>query len=293
MDKNTKNLEEYLNYLRDIVFFSSNTIRAYGQDIEQFFTYIKQEKLKVNKDGIREYMADIFNKTKNKATVSRKIYAIRSFYGFLLSKGKVDKNPFDGIRTPKVDKKLPQILTEKEMTDFLDNIPTKDILNLRNRALFEMLYATGLRVSEIANLKIMDIDKRERLIRIIGKGKKERIVPFNKTALDYLEQYQEAVYKKFGSKTEFVFLNYKGNKITERSIERILEKLFLEVTNSNKKVFPHLFRHSFASHLLQRGANLRVIQELLGHSNLTTTERYTSLNYSDLLRTYNKFHPRS
>jgi len=293
MDKNTKNLEEYLNYLRDIVFFSSNTIRAYGQDIEQFFSYIKNEKLKVNKDGIREFIADVYNKTRNKATVSRKIYAIRSFYGFLLSKGRIDKNPFDGIRTPKVDKKLPQILTEKEMTDFLDNIPVNDILNLRNKALFELLYATGLRVSEVANLKITDIDKRERLIRVIGKGKKERIVPFNKTALNYLEKYQDAVFKKFGSKTEFVFLNYKGNKITERSIERILEKLFLEVTSSNKKVFPHLFRHSFASHLLQRGANLRVIQELLGHSNLTTTERYTSLNYSDLLKTYNKFHPRS
>jgi len=293
MDKNRKNLNEYLSYLKDILFFSPNTIRAYGQDIIQFLDYIKENNFKVNKDNIREFMSFVFLKTKNKATVSRKVYAIRSFYDFLLSKSIIDKNPFDGIRTPKVDKKLPQILTENEMIDFLNNIPTDNILNIRNRALFEMLYATGLRVSEIAGLKKNNIDKRERLIRIIGKGKKERIVPFNKTALEALNVYQDEVYKKFGNTTDYVFLNYKGTKISERSIERILEKLFVEVTNSDKKVFPHLFRHSFASHLLQRGANLRVIQELLGHSNLTTTEKYTSLNYSDLLKIYNKFHPRN
>ncbi len=293
MDKSRKNLNEYLSYLKDILFFSPNTIRAYGQDIIQFIDYIKENNFKVNKDNIREFMSFIFLKTKNKATVSRKVYAIRSFYDFLLSKGIIDKNPFDGIRTPKVDKKLPQILTEKEMIDFLNNIPADNILNIRNRALFEMLYATGLRVSEIAGLKKNNVDKREKLIRIIGKGKKERIVPFNKTALEALNVYQDEVYKKFGNTTDYVFLNYKGTKISERSIERILEKLFVEVTNSDKKVFPHLFRHSFASHLLQRGANLRVIQELLGHSNLTTTEKYTSLNYSDLLKVYNKFHPRN
>jgi len=268
-------------------------IRAYYQDINQFFIYIKENKLKVNKDNIRDFISDIFLKTKNKATVARKIYAIRSFYAFLLSKGKVDKNPFDGIRTPKTDKKLPEILTEKEMGDFLDKIPEEGLLNIRNKALFEMLYATGLRVSEIANIKISDIDKREKLIRVLGKGKKERIVPFNKKSLDLLEKYQEEKFKKFGNKTEYVFLNYKGSKISERSIERILEKLYLELTGSGKKVFPHLFRHSYASHLLQRGANLRIIQELLGHSNLVTTEKYTSLNYSDLLKTYNEFHPRS
>jgi len=293
MDKNGKDLEEYIDHLKNVLFFSSNTLRAYYQDINQFFIYIKENKLKVNKDNIRDFISDIFLKTKNKATVARKIYAIRSFYAFLLSKGKVDKNPFDGIRTPKTDKKLPEILTEKEMGDFLDKIPEEGLLNIRNKALFEMLYATGLRVSEISNIKISDIDKREKLIRVLGKGKKERIVPFNKKSLDLLEKYQEEKFKKFGNKTEYVFLNYKGSKISERSIERILEKLYLELTGSGKKVFPHLFRHSYASHLLQRGANLRIIQELLGHSNLVTTEKYTSLNYSDLLKTYNEFHPRS
>ncbi len=293
MDKNRKDLDDYIDHLKNVLFFSPNTLRAYYQDINQFFIYIKENKLKVNKDNIRDFISDIFLKTKNKATIARKTYAIRSFYSFLLSKGKVDKNPFDGIRTPKTDKKLPEILTEKEMGDFLDKIPEEGLLNIRNKALFEMLYATGLRVSEIANIKISDIDKREKLIRVLGKGKKERIVPFNKRSLDLLEKYQEEKFKKFGNKTEFIFLNYKGSKISERSIERILEKLYLELTGSGKKVFPHLFRHSFASHLLQRGANLRIIQELLGHSNLVTTEKYTSLNYSDLLKTYNEFHPRS
>ncbi len=282
MDNNRKYLNEYLEHLKNILFFSSNTIRAYDQDTKQFFDYIKENKLKVNKDNIRDFISDVFLRSKNKATIARKIYAIRSFYAFLLSRGKVEKNPFDGIRTPKTDKKLPEILTEKEMGEFLDNIPSDGFLNIRNKALFELLYAAGLRVSEIANIKVSDIDKRERLIRVLGKGKKERIVPFNKKSLDLINVYQEEIFKKFGNKTEYVFLNYKGAKISERSIERILEKLF-----------PHLFRHSFASHLLQRGANLRVIQELLGHSNLVTTEKYTSLNYSDLLKTYNKFHPRS
>ncbi len=293
MDNNRKYLNEYLEHLKNILFFSSNTIRAYDQDTKQFFDYIKENKLKVNKDNIRDFISDVFLRSKNKATIARKIYAIRSFYAFLLSRGKVEKNPFDGIRTPKTDKKLPEILTEKEMGEFLDNIPSDGFLNIRNKALFELLYAAGLRVSEIANIKVSDIDKRERLIRVLGKGNKERIVPFNKKSLDLINVYQEEIFKKFGNKTEYVFLNYRGAKISERSIERILEKLFLEVTGSDKKVFPHLFRHSFASHLLQRGANLRVIQELLGHSNLVTTEKYTSLNYSDLLKTYNKFHPRS
>lgn len=293
MDNNRKYLDDYMDHLKNILFFSSNTIRAYNQDINQFFDYIKENKLKVNKDNIRDFISDIFLRSKNKATIARKIYAIRSFYAFLLSRGKVEKNPFDGIRTPKIDKKLPEILTEKEMGEFLDNIPSDGFLNIRNKALFELLYATGLRVSEISNIKVSDIDKRERLIRVLGKGKKERIVPFNKKSLDLINVYQEEIFKKFGNKTEYIFLNYKGAKISERSIERILAKLFLEVTGSGKKVFPHLFRHSFASHLLQRGANLRVIQELLGHSNLVTTEKYTSLNYSDLLKTYNEFHPRS
>lgn len=293
MDKESRYLKEYIEYLRDIKKFSLNTIKAYRQDIEQFYNYLKANKLKIGRDAIKDFISMIFLRTRNKATVSRKIYAIRSFFLFLMKKGKLKENPFDFINTPKIDKKIPQILTEKEMIMFLDSLSQENFFKLRNKACFELLYATGLRVSELTNLKIQDIDFTECVLRVMGKGKKERIVPFNDKARDILLKYLDEAEIKFKVKNEFIFLNSRGEKITERSIERIVQKSYKEVMKSNKRIYPHLFRHSFATHLLQRGANLRVIQELLGHENLSTTEKYTTLNYSDLLKVYKKFHPRA
>ncbi len=293
MDKESKYLKEYIEYLRDIKKFSLNTIKAYRQDIEQFYNYLKENKLKIGRDVIKDFISIIFLRTKNKATVSRKIYAIRSFFSFLMKKGKLKENPFDFINTPKIDKKIPQILTEKEMIMFLDSLSQENFFKLRNKACFELLYATGLRVSELTNLKVQDIDFTECVLRVMGKGKKERIVPFNDKARDILLKYLDEAEIKFKVKNEFIFLNSRGEKITERSVERIVQKSYKEVMKSNKRIYPHLFRHSFATHLLQRGANLRVIQELLGHENLSTTEKYTTLNYSDLLKVYKKFHPRA
>lgn len=293
MDKESRYLKEYIEYLRDIKKFSLNTIKAYKQDIDQFFYYLKENKLEIGRDAIKDFISIIFLRTRNKATVSRKIYAIRSFFSFLMRKGKVEKNPFDLISTPKIDKKIPQVLTEKEMIEFLDSLPQTGFFELRNKACFELMYATGLRVSELTNLKIQDVDFKECLLRVMGKGKKERIVPFNNKAKEILLKYLDEAEIKFKVKNEFVFLNSRGIKITERSVERIVQKSYKGIMNSNKRVYPHLFRHSFATHLLQRGANLRVIQELLGHENLSTTEKYTTLNYSDLLRVYKKFHPRA
>jgi len=293
MDKESRYLKEYIEYLRDIKKFSLNTIKAYRQDIEQFYNYLKENKLKIGRDVIKDFISIIFLRTRNKATVSRKIYAIRSFFSFLMKKGKLKENPFDFINTPKIDKKIPQILTEKEMIMFLDSLPQENFFKLRNKACFELLYATGLRVSELTNLKVQDIDFTECVLRVMGKGKKERIVPFNDKARDILLKYLDEAEIKFKVKNEFIFLNSRGEKITERSVERIVQKSYKEVMKSNKRIYPHLFRHSFATHLLQRGANLRVIQELLGHENLSTTEKYTTLNYSDLLKVYKKFHPRA
>jgi integrase/recombinase XerC len=293
MDKESRYLKEYIEYLRDIKKFSLNTIKAYRQDIEQFYNYLKENKLKIGRDTIKDFISMIFLRTRNKATVSRKIYAIRSFFSFLMKKGKLKENPFDFINTPKIDKKIPQILTEKEMIMFLDSLSQENFFKLRNKACFELLYATGLRVSELTNLKIQDIDFTECVLRVMGKGKKERIVPFNDKARDILLKYLDEAEIKFKVKNEFIFLNSRGEKITERSIERIVQKSYKDVMKSNKRIYPHLFRHSFATHLLQRGANLRVIQELLGHENLSTTEKYTTLNYFDLLKVYKKFHPRA
>lgn len=292
MDKAEQYLINYISYLRDIKKFSANTIKAYQQDIVQFFKHMEKEKLLIDREDIRDYISKIFIQSRNKSTVARKIYALKSFYSFVFKNGGIEKNPFDGISTPKIDRKIPEILTISEMNKFLDRLPKKNFIELRNKAIFELLYATGIRISELTNLKLTDIDFENRLLRVMGKGKKERIVPFNETARDALLRFNRESKLKFKITKEYVFINTRGNKITDRSVERILQESFKQVMDSDKHVYPHLFRHSFATHLLQKGANLRVIQELLGHSNLSTTEKYTTLHFSDLLKVYRQYHPR-
>jgi len=287
-----ENLNEYLEYLSEIKKFSGNTIKAYRQDIEQFIDFFSEKKIEPDKDSIRDFLSNIYKRSKKSTTLARKIYSIKSFYNFLLKNEIVEKNPFDMINTPKTTRKLPEVLTEEEMIGFLNSLPEESVLDLRNRAIFEMLYATGIRISELTNLNINDINFGERLIRVIGKGKKERIVPFNDNALVTVKKYIQVSRKAFPDRPEFVFLNFRGKQISVRGVEKILKKLYINYTSSDKNIYPHLFRHSFATHLLRRGANLRVIQELLGHSNLSTTEKYTSLDYKDLLKSYKKFHPR-
>jgi len=286
-------LDNYLDYLRHIKKYSDHTVSAYEIDIRQFMDYFKENYLDANKHTIRDFITDIYLQTGKKTTVSRKIYAIKSFFTYLLRKGRIAKNPFDAINTPKVDKMLPEILTEKEMLEFLDRLPEQTFMQLRNRAIFEFLYATGLRISELTGLKLEDINFPDALVRVMGKGKKERIVPFNDFSKKILLRYLEDAKLRFNTVNEYVFLNARGKRITPRAVEMILQETYREFSNSNKHIYPHLFRHSFATHLLQRGANLRIIQELLGHSSLATTEKYTNLNYSDLLKVYKAFHPRS
>jgi integrase/recombinase XerC len=292
MEKERRYLTRYLDHLSTIKKFSPHTVRAYEQDIRQFFDYLTEHDAVIDLIHIRDFISFIFLRTRCKSTLSRKIYAIKSFFSYLSELGVTGANPFDAIDSPKLDKSLPKILTEDEMLAFLDSLPAATFIEIRNRAVFEFLYATGLRVSELAGLQRTDIHFTERLVRVMGKGSKERIVPFNEPAGVVLEKYLQAARDRFGKPPEFVFVNTRGGRITERSIERILKEVFRLLTHSSKKVHPHLFRHSFATHLLQRGAGLRMIQEMLGHANLATTEKYTSLDYTDLLRTYTKCHPR-
>jgi len=292
MDNQSRNLTDYLDYLQHIKKFSPHTVKAYKQDIQQFLDYFQEGKLNVDKENIRDFITVVFLKTKKKTTVARKIYAVKSFFIYLLQKGKIAKNPFDAISTPKVDKILPEILTEREMLEFLDRLPEDTFPHLRNKAIFEFLYATGLRISELTGLKLVDINFDEELVRVMGKGKKERIVPFHDHAKKVLLKYLAEAQKQFKTSNEYIFLNARGKKISDRAVEIILQNTYRQLMQSNKHVYPHLFRHSFATHLLQRGANLRIIQELLGHASLATTEKYTSLNYEDLLNVYKKFHPR-
>lgn len=293
MDKEIRNLNNYIGYLREIKKFSVHTLKAYAGDIRQFCAYFSEQRLPVSKNNIRDFIAHIYLKSKSKATVARKIYAVKSYYAYLVKTGIQAHNPFDGIGTPKLDKKIPQILTENEMMEFLDALPEQNFLQLRNKALFEFLYATGLRISELTGLQAEDIHFAERLVRVMGKGKKERIVPFHEQAAALMANYLARRRAEFHGPSDRVFVNSRGGPLSQRSVERILQQVYHGLTHSSKRVHPHLLRHSFATHLLQRGANLRVIQELLGHANLATTEKYTTLNFADLLNTYKKFHPRN
>ncbi len=285
-------LNKFIEYLIEIKKYSNNTIKAYRIDIEQFLKYFEENNLDVNRENVRDYISYVFIGTKNKATLSRKISSLKTFYNYLVKFGVVSKNVFDSISSPKLDKKMPEVLTENELNTFLDSLPEERFIDLRNKAIFEFIYATGMRISEVVNLRIEDINLHDNLVRIMGKGKKERIVPFNDYSKELVLRYLKRAREEFKIDIDFVFLNYRGKRISERSVERILKSVFKDIMKSNKNIYPHLLRHSFATHLLQRGANLRVIQELLGHSNLATTEKYTNLNYRDLLNTYKKFHPR-
>jgi site-specific recombinase XerD len=187
---------------------------------------------------------------------------------------------------------LPRVLSEEEMSAFLDALPEEGFLRLRDKALFELLYATGLRVSELTGLRRTDLLLRERLARVLGKGRKERIVPFHEEAAAVLGRYLRRLDAEFPGGNERVFVNRRGGPLTPRSVERILKAAWRGLSRSPSRVHPHLLRHSFATHLLRRGANLRAIQELLGHSSLATTEKYTRLDLSDLLQTYRRCHPR-
>lgn len=292
MDNEIGNLENYLAYLREIKKYSPHTVKAYGTDIRQFCAYFAGNRLPVDKNTIRDFLAFTSRQRKTKATMARKIYAVKSFYAYLLKIGIVKNNPLEGTGTPKLERKLPAVLTENEMLEFLDALPEKDFLQLRNKALIELLYATGLRISELTSLKVADVHFGERLLRVMGKGKKERLVPFHEHAASVLSRYLQCLRSELGYGGEQVFVNARGGPLSQRSVERILPQLYRRLSASNRNIYPHLLRHSFATHLLQRGANLRVIQELLGHANLATTEKYTTLNFGDLLKTYKKFHPR-
>ncbi len=293
MSEYLKHLDIYLEEIGRFKGYSHHTLRAYKQDIEQFLSYLALEKADLNLDVARAFAAKIFSYSRSKTTLRRKISALKNYFSFLKKHNFCADNPFENLILPKMDRKLPEVLSIDEIGYFLDALPENNYLEIRNKAIFELLYATGLRVSELTSLLISDIDFSSLMLRVVGKGKKERIVPFNKKSSDLLKKYLKESVLKFSPDDDFVFRNSRGKKITDRSVERLLKENFIKYSKVSKRVYPHLFRHSFASHLLQRGADLRVIQEFLGHSNLSTTEIYTSLDYSHLLAGYKKFHPRA
>ena len=292
-----KELTQFLSYLKHEKNASPHTIASYRGDLKQLALFLSEKKITltgVDNIVLRSFLATLYEKKIKKSSVARKLAAMRSFFQYCIRMKWLNDNPAKIVATPRQDKYLPSFLSEAEVEAFLDLPQSDRPLDLRDRAILELLYATGMRVSELVGISLEDVSFYERLIRVMGKGKKERIVPFGRTAEDSLKNYMRArVFIFKGNIDEkALFLNYRGERLTARSVQRIVDK-YIETSAMRRKISPHSLRHSFASHLLGRGADLRAIQEFLGHESLATTQKYTHMDLKQLLEVYRKSHPRS
>lgn len=297
-------LNKYENYMKFEKGFAGLTLRFYIRDLKEFLKFIADKKIeefnikkgnKILPSIMREYLASLF-KSRKKSTVSRKLASMRTFFKFLEREGVIETDPTEGLSFPKVPKSLPRFLNQDEAKVLVESPEKSDALTVRDRALLELLYSSGLRVAEITGLKIQNVDMENELVKVKGKGGKERIVPFGKKAKEALREYlnkrKELLNNDKLIETDFLFLNYRGEKLTTRSVGRIIKK-YRAKSGLSKEISPHVLRHSFATHLLEGGADLRVIQELLGHSSLSTTQKYTHISVDRLMEVYKKNHPRA
>ena len=295
-------IDRFLSYLRYEKNASPHTVDSYGRDLRQLALFLEQEGLSfvsVSHLTIRRFLTSLHELGLAKSSIARKLAAIRAFLSYAEQKRWVRDNAAKIVATPKKERKMPSFLSEEEIQAFFSWPETADPLTRRDRAILELLYATGIRVSELVGLNDDEVSFKERLLRVRGKGKKERIVPFGRKAAEslraYLQVRPQLVSKGAASKgieTKAVFINRRGTRLTCRSVERIVQK-YLRRQAIYRRVSPHSLRHSFASHLLSRGADVRAIQELLGHESLATTEKYTHLDLRRLLEVYRRSHPRS
>ncbi len=296
-------IDLFLNSLETEKEYSKHTLRAYQHDLKEFVVFFKKNILlskrdqtqkhifsveKVDSLMIRAYLGYLYKKNQ-KVTLARKLAALRSFFTYLVKQGVLKDNPADVIQTPKCRQLIPNWLSVDDAFRLLDSIETNTLPGLRNRAIFETLYSAGIRVSELAGLDIKDVDFSQGMIKVRGKGDKERIIPIGAKALTAINAYRKQLKADAGQVA--LFLNNRQGRLTARSIGRILEKITQQAGLANS-VSPHAFRHSFATHLLDGGADLRVVQELLGHQSLSTTQRYTHLSIDSLAAAYDKAHPR-
>ncbi len=331
-------IEKFLQYLQSEKYSSPHTILNYGKDLGQFVAYLSPPAVRPPDVGgvthliIREFVGHLHEQGLKKSSIARKLAALRSFFKYCVRQGMIKENPARLVPTPKLPKRIPSVLSAEEMNGFLNrlaemgaasggSIPAKrrlspagalikdaktiaseGLLLPRDRALLELLYAAGLRVSELTGLNLEDMETTERMLRVRGKGSKERIVPYGSKAQEALEKYwplrQQLLQQTTGSAgtrrtvphTAAVFLNYAGRRLTQRSVGRIVKK-YVRLVNIHWDLHPHSLRHAFATHLLADGADLRAIQELLGHQSLSTTQKYTHASIRQLMEIYDKAHP--
>jgi integrase/recombinase XerC len=291
---------DYLTFEKQ---YSEKTIHSYKTDLQEFIRFI-QDSYDIDSDAIsqkvtvfhiRGYLQHLYEKKLARASIVRKLAAIRTFFRFLFKLGKRNDNPAKLVATPKREKKIPSFLEGDEIEKLIE-LPQNNFIGTRDKAIMEMLYSCGLRVSELVSLRLDDINHEERLVKVMGKGSKERIIPYGSAAEKALDAYMHWREERFANRplTEhnFVFLNVSGKRITDRSIRRIVAH-YIALASIQRKVSPHTLRHSFATHLLQSGMDLRSIQELLGHAKLSTTQIYTHVDLGGLLAVYKKAHPRA
>ena len=282
-----KEVYKFLDYLKNNLGYSKMTIISYQKDLDDFFSFVKKYNinyLNLCKDDIRSYLKLLDERKLKSSSISRRISCLRTFYNYLEDQKMVDGNVFKLIRNPKLDRKLPNYLSYEELRIIFDSIDISDSVGLRNRLLIEMLYATGCRVSEIANIKISDINFNNNSIKIFGKGSKERIVYFGDYARYYLDIYLS---KNINNNSKYLFVNENKDKMDITEIEKIIRDIVHNLTIKSH-VTPHTFRHTFATHLLNNGADIKTVQELLGHSSLNTTGIYTHVSNERLKEIYFK-----
>jgi integrase/recombinase XerC len=302
-------IEQFLEHLRYERNVSAHTLRNYASDLEQFVDHIAPadprsgkrnlpELKQIDHITIREWLSELHTAHKKKASIARKLATLRTFFQFLVREGLLESNPAKLVSTPRREKKLPKHLSIEDAIRFIETPDTDTSLGKRDRAILELMYATGVRVAELVTLNLADIDFHNQLIRVTGKRRKQRIVPFGEPAgvairkyLDVREEFllQAAVSKR---DEEALFLNYQGTRITTRSVGRMVEK-YIKICSGVHSISPHALRHSFATHLLDSGADLRDIQELLGHARLSTTQIYTHVSMEKLIEVYDKAHPKA
>jgi integrase/recombinase XerC len=298
-------IQQYSEHLRTERSVSPHTLRNYLSDLAQFHQFLSERELALDsKDSVNVRQVDIhvvraflasLTQNRKKSSIGRKLAALKGFFRYLIAQKQIEKDPLLLIHSPKQEKPLPTFLSVDDAFQLLGGIKVKTGLDVRDRAVLEVFYSTGVRVSELVGLNWSDIDFQLGIIRVVGKGSKERIVPIGEVALQALRDYSQEHRKKWNLSCKGetpVFLNNRGERITTRSVARIVEK-HLKQAGIQIKMGPHGLRHSFATHLLNSGADLRVIQELLGHASLSTTQRYTHLNLDQLTAVYDKAHPRA
>ncbi len=290
-------IDEFIDYLSLERGLSQNTISSYRRDLNKFSHYSENNRiadlLNPSRDHFLGFIFDLKGKNLKSSSIARNIVVLKVFYRYLVSQKYVKKDPAELLESPRLWRYLPDVLSIKEVESFLDVIRGDKVKQIRDRACFELLYATGMRVSELVDLKLKDIDLKLGVIRCFGKGEKERIIPMGSYAQSALVEYLNRGRGKLlkNKESNHLFLSKFGRRITRQMIWKLI-KQYAVLANISKRVSPHTLRHSFATHLLEKGADLRIVQELLGHSNIATTQIYTHMNKDKLKLIHKKFHPR-